>query len=87
MFAVFMYSQNDFSGFQHCSGKGGEGLPKIHNDISNKFMSIGYRYPEHLLYTAHNINFVSCLSVSRKMLARIEGYDKNNKYCANAICA
>ena len=48
--AVFMYGQNDFSGFQHCLGEGGRGkggLPKIHSDISNKFMAIGYRYPEH----------------------------------------
>lgn len=43
--AVFIYSLNDFSGYQQCLGEGG--LPKLHNDGTTKLKITGYSFAEH----------------------------------------
>ena len=64
--AVFMYSPNDFSGFQHCLGEGGGGVPQICNDSTTKLMTNGYRYPEHKCTLQMLFSYMS-----QKILARI----------------
>ena len=57
---MFMYSPNDFSGYQHCLG-----VPKIRNDSTTKLMATCYRYPEHKCTLQVLFSYLS-----KKILAR-----------------
>ena len=65
--AVFIYSPNDFSSYQHYLGEGrGGGLPKLRNDGITKLKVTGDRFSEHKC----TLETLVCY-LSLKILARI----------------